>query len=52
MRHGLTPSGVPGTGSRMVRQYRYDVLVIGSGASGLGVALQVAEHAEVAVLSS
>ncbi|MGH8585783.1 MAG: FAD-dependent oxidoreductase, partial [Gammaproteobacteria bacterium] len=35
----------------MVRQYRYDVLVIGSGASGLGVALQLAEHAEVAVLS-
>jgi L-aspartate oxidase len=51
MRHGLTPSEVPGTGSRMVRQYRYDVLVIGSGASGLSVALQVAEHAEVAVLS-
>ncbi len=35
----------------MNTRHTVDVLVIGSGASGLGVALQVAEHAEVAVLS-
>lgn len=32
-------------------QYQYDVLIIGSGASGLSLALQLAEHTNVAVLS-
>ncbi|OGT74941.1 MAG: L-aspartate oxidase [Gammaproteobacteria bacterium RIFCSPLOWO2_02_FULL_56_15] len=32
-------------------QHQYDVLVIGSGASGLSLALQIAEYADVAVLS-
>ncbi|MFQ5660562.1 MAG: L-aspartate oxidase [Gammaproteobacteria bacterium] len=32
-------------------QYPYDVLIIGSGASGLSLALQLADHAKVAVLS-
>jgi len=35
----------------MTHQYQYDVLIIGSGASGLSLALQLAEHARVAVLS-
>ena len=35
----------------MTDQYQHDVLIIGSGASGLSLALQLAEHAEVAVLS-
>jgi len=35
----------------MTNQYQHDVLIIGSGASGLSLALQLAEHAEVAVLS-
>ncbi|RKZ47337.1 MAG: L-aspartate oxidase, partial [Gammaproteobacteria bacterium] len=35
----------------MTHQYQHDVLVIGSGASGLSLALQLAEHASVAVLS-
>lgn len=35
----------------MTDQYQHDVLVIGSGASGLSLALQLAEHASVAVLS-
>lgn len=32
-------------------QHQYDVLVIGSGASGLSLALQIAQYADVAVLS-
>ena len=32
-------------------QYQHDVLIIGSGASGLSLALQLAEHTNVAVLS-
>ena len=32
-------------------QYQHDVLIIGSGASGLSLALQLARHAKVAVLS-
>ena len=35
----------------MTHQYQHDVLVIGSGASGLSLALQLADHARVAVLS-
>ncbi len=35
----------------MAHQYQHDVLIIGSGASGLSLALQLAEHARVAVLS-
>jgi len=35
----------------MTDQYQHDVLIIGSGASGLSLALQLAEHASVAVLS-
>jgi len=35
----------------MNRQYRHDVLVIGSGAAGLTLALQLAQHCRVAVLS-
>ena len=35
----------------MTRQYQHDVLIIGSGASGLSLALQLAEHASIAVLS-
>ena len=35
----------------MTHQYQHDVLIIGSGASGLSLALQLAEHASVAVLS-
>ncbi len=35
----------------MTLRYQHDVLVIGSGASGLGVALQLAGRASVAVLS-
>ncbi len=32
-------------------QYRFDVLIIGSGASGLSLALRLADHARVAVLA-
>ncbi len=35
----------------MPRQTEYDVLVIGSGAAGLGLALELADHARIAVLS-
>ena len=35
----------------MTHQYQHDALIIGSGASGLSLALQLAEHASVAVLS-
>ncbi len=35
----------------MSNQYRHDVLIIGSGASGLSLALQLADSARVAVLS-
>lgn len=35
----------------MTHQYQHDVLIIGSGASGLSLALQLAEHGKVAVLS-
>lgn len=35
----------------MTQQYQYDILIIGSGASGLSLALRVAEYASVAVLS-
>jgi len=35
----------------MTHQYQHDVMIIGSGASGLSLALQLAEHARVAVLS-
>ena len=35
----------------MADQYQYDVLIIGSGASGLSLALQLAEYAGIAVLS-
>lgn len=35
----------------MTHQQQHDVLIIGSGASGLSLALQLAEHASVAVLS-
>lgn len=35
----------------MTHQYQHDVLIIGSGASGLSLALQLAEYASVAVLS-
>lgn len=35
----------------MKHQYQHDILIIGSGASGLSLALQLAEHARVAVLS-
>lgn len=35
----------------MTHQYQHDILIIGSGASGLSLALQLAEHASVAVLS-
>jgi len=35
----------------MAHQYQHDILIIGSGASGLSLALQLAEHASVAVLS-
>ena len=35
----------------MTHQYQHDVLIIGSGASGLSLALQLAEHAKIAVLS-
>ncbi len=35
----------------MAHQYQHDVLIIGSGASGLSLALQLAEHSSVAVLS-
>ena len=35
----------------MAQQHQHDVIVIGSGASGLSLALQLAEHGSVAVLS-
>ncbi len=35
----------------MTDQHQHDVLIIGSGASGLSLALQLAEHTNVAVLS-
>ncbi len=35
----------------MTGQYQHDILIIGSGASGLSLALQLAQHASVAVLS-
>lgn len=35
----------------MTHQYQHDVLIIGSGASGLSLALQLAEYSTVAVLS-
>jgi len=35
----------------MASRFNYDVLVIGSGAAGLSVALQLADHATVAVIS-
>ncbi len=35
----------------MDHQYQHDVLIIGSGASGLSLALQLAEQAKIAVLS-
>lgn len=35
----------------MTQQYQHDVLIVGSGASGLSLALQLANHARVAVLS-
>ncbi len=35
----------------MKKHYQYDVLVIGSGAAGLTLALSLAQHAKVAVLS-
>ena len=35
----------------MTHQLQHDILVIGSGASGLSLALQLANHADVAVLS-
>ena len=35
----------------MAHQHHYDVLIIGSGASGLSLALQLAEHVRVAVLA-
>lgn len=35
----------------MTQQYQHDVLIIGSGASGLSLALRMAEHASVAILS-
>jgi len=35
----------------MTRQFQHDVLIVGSGASGLSLALQLAEHMKVAVLS-
>jgi len=35
----------------MPQQYPHDVLIIGSGASGLSLALQLADHARIAVLS-
>ncbi len=35
----------------MTHRYQHDVLIIGSGASGLSLALQLAKHASVAVLS-
>jgi len=35
----------------MTHQYQHDVLIIGSGASGLSLALQLAEYASVAVIS-
>lgn len=35
----------------MNKQYKHDVLIIGSGAAGLTLALQLADHAHVAVLS-
>ena len=33
------------------QQFQHDILIIGSGASGLSLALQLAEHASVAVMS-
>ncbi len=35
----------------MAQAFEHDVLIIGSGAAGLGVALRLADHARVAVLS-
>ncbi|MEX0951677.1 MAG: L-aspartate oxidase [Gammaproteobacteria bacterium] len=35
----------------MTQHYQHDVLIIGSGASGLSLALQLADHARIAVLS-
>jgi L-aspartate oxidase len=35
----------------MKNQYQYDVLVIGAGAAGLSLALSLADHASIAVLS-
>ena len=35
----------------MPKETTYDVLIIGSGASGLSLALRLADHARVAVLS-
>ncbi|NIN36777.1 MAG: FAD-dependent oxidoreductase, partial [Gammaproteobacteria bacterium] len=35
----------------MADQFQHDVLIIGSGAAGLSLALQLGEHARVAVLS-
>ena len=35
----------------MAHQHQYDILIIGSGVSGLSLALQLAEYADVAVLS-
>ena len=35
----------------MYNQLEYDILIIGSGAAGLSLALKLADHSKVAVLS-
>jgi len=55
--HRFAAAGSPsaaGAGIRLIQvatHYRHDVLIIGSGVAGLTLALQLADHARVAVIS-
>ncbi|RMN83516.1 L-aspartate oxidase, partial [Pseudomonas syringae pv. papulans] len=44
-------SGRQGQNSQMSQHFQHDVLVIGSGAAGLSLALTLPDHLRIAVLS-